>query len=134
MPNDLIISGIHAPVPAPVALAGERATRRFVEFFTANIRNRNTRDAYARAVAHFFGWCDRVGLRELGSLEPVHVAAYIEQLRQTHSAPSVKQHLAAVRMLFDWLVVGQALGSNPASVVRGPAHVVKRGKDAGALA
>src|SRR4051794_33198368 len=69
-----------------------------------------------------------VGLHELGSLEPVHVAAYVEQLGKTHSAPSVKQHLAAIRMLFDWLVVGQVVRSNPASVVRGPKHVVKRGK------
>jgi integrase/recombinase XerD len=50
----------------------------------------------------------------------VHVAAYVEQLGKTHSAPSVKQHLAAVRMLFDWLVVGQVVAGNPASVVRGP--------------
>jgi site-specific recombinase XerD len=56
------------------------------------------------------------------------VAAYIEQLSRTRSAPSVKQHLAAIRMLFDWLVVGQIVPSNPASVVRGPSHVVKRGK------
>jgi integrase/recombinase XerD len=41
------------------------------------------------------------------TLEPVHVAAYIEQLGTPHAAPSVKQHLAAVRMLFDWLVVGR---------------------------
>ena len=68
------------------------------------------------------------GLRELGRLEPVHVAAYVEHLGQTHAAPSVKQHLAAVRMLFDWLVVGQVVRSNPASVVRGPRHVVNRGR------
>jgi integrase len=40
----------------------------------------------------------------------------------------VKQHLAAIRMLFDWLVVGQILAINPAHAVRGPKHVVKRGK------
>jgi site-specific recombinase XerD len=128
MANDLILPAGTAVVPAPVAAAGEQATKRFIEFFTANIRNRNTRDAYARAVSNFFGWCDQVGLHELGRLEPVHVAAYIEQLGKTRSAPSVKQHLAAVRMLFDWLVVGQIVRSNPASVVRGPNHVVKRGK------
>ena len=42
--------------------------------------------------------------------------------------PSVKQHLAAIRMLFDWLVTGQVLATNPAHAVRGPKHVVKRGK------
>ena len=76
----------------------------------------------------FFRWCEARGLRELGRLEPVHVAAYVEHLGKTHAAPSVKQHLAAVRMLFDWLVVGQVVRSNPASVVRGPSHVVKRGR------
>jgi site-specific recombinase XerD len=120
----------HTPplVPALVASAGTPASKRFLEFFTANIRNRNTRAAYVRAVADFFGWCDQRGFGALGALEPVHVAAYIEELGKTHAAPSVKQHLAAVRMLFDWLVVGQVVRSNPASVVRGPAHIVKRGK------
>jgi site-specific recombinase XerD len=128
MANELVITGANAPIPAAVAALGESAARRFIEFFTANIRNRNTRVAYAKAVSDFFRWCEAVGLHELGSLEPVHVAAYVEQLGKTHSAPSVKQHLAAVRMLFDWLVVGQVARSNPASVVRGPKHVVKRGK------
>ena len=40
----------------------------------------------------------------------------------------MKQHLAAIRMLFDWLFVGQVLPFNPASSVRGPKHVVKEGK------
>jgi site-specific recombinase XerD len=128
MANELILPGSNAPVPAAIARVGEDATRRFLEFFTANIRNRNTRGAYARAVADFFRWCDGVGLAELDRLEPVHVAAYVEQLGTTHSAPSVKQHLAAIRMLFDWLVVGQVVKTNPASVVRGPKYVTKRGK------
>jgi site-specific recombinase XerD len=128
MANEIVIRGASALVPAPIAAAGEPAAKRFVEFFTANIRNRNTRTAYARAVSDFFRWCEEVGLARLELLEPVHVAAYVEQLGKTHSAPSVKQHLAAVRMLFDWLVVGQVVRSNPASVVRGPSHVVKRGK------
>ena len=128
MEKQLVVRGESAPVPGQIAAGGERATRRFIEFFTANIRNRNTRAAYLRAVSDFFEWCDELGLGELGALQPVHVAAYIEQLGKTHSAPSVKQHLAAVKMLFDWLVVGLVVATNPASVVRGPKHVVKRGK------
>jgi site-specific recombinase XerD len=128
MSKQLVVRGERAPVPGQIAVAGEGARKRFIEFFTANIRNRNTRAAYLRAVSDFFQWCEEAGLRELSSLQPVHVAAYVEQLGRTHSAPSVKQHLAAVRMLFDWLVVGQVVASNPASVVRGPKHVVKRGK------
>jgi integrase/recombinase XerD len=128
MAYDLILPASQTPVPAPVASAGEVAVRRFIEFFTANIRNRNTREAYVRAVADFFRWMEGVGLQDLKLLQPVHVAAYVEQLGTTHSVPSVKQHLAAVKMLFDWLVIGQVVPSNPASVVRGPRHVVKRGK------
>jgi site-specific recombinase XerD len=61
-------------------------------------------------------------------VQPIHVAAYVEQLQQRVAAPSVKLQLAAIRMLFDWLVVGQVMPSNPASVVRGPKHSLKKGK------
>ena len=128
MSNDLIVTGTDTLIPVQVAAAGEHAAIRFVEFFTANIRNPNTRAAYARAVADFFRWCEERGLRRLDAVQPVHVAGYVEDLGQTRAAPSVKQHLAAVRMLYDWLVVGQVVRSNPASVVRGPKHVVKHGK------
>jgi site-specific recombinase XerD len=111
-----------------VVAAGEQAAIRFIEFFTANIRNANTRSAYARAVSDFFRWCEGLGLSRLDAVQPVHVAAYVEELGKSRAAPSVKQHLAAVRMLFDWLVVGQVVRTNPASVVRGPKHVIKRGK------
>src|SRR5467141_3793203 len=56
------------------------------------------------------------------------VAAYIEQLGAGMAKPSVKQHLAAVRQLFDYLVTGGILPSNPAGSVRGPKYVVTRGK------
>lgn len=114
-------------VPAVIAGAGEKAGRRFIEFFTANIRNPNTRVAYARAVGGFFAWLEERGVT-LERVEPVIVAAYIEEFGHTKSAPTVKQSLAAIRMLFDWMVVGQVLPMNPASSVRGPKHVVKRGK------
>src|SRR5689334_11552026 len=127
MKNDLVIVDEQTPVPAAIAAAGAPARKRFVEFFTANIRNRNTRLAYARAVSDFFAWCEGAELSTLEVLQPVHVAAYIEQLSQTRSAPSVKQHLAAIRMLFDWLVVGHVVPIHGGSVVRGPSHVVKRG-------
>jgi len=104
------------------------AARRFVEFFTANIRNPNTRRAYARAATEFAAWCEQHELREISDIEPVHVAAYIEELQARLAAPSVKLHLAALRMLFDWLVVGQVIAVNPASAVRGPKHNVRKGK------
>ena len=114
-------------VPALVADLGEQASWRYVEFFTANIRNPNTRRAYARACVRFFAWCEERGLA-LATIRPFDVASYIETLQQTHSAPGVKQQLAAVRMLFDWLITGQVVPHNPASAVRGPKHVVKTGK------
>jgi site-specific recombinase XerD len=115
-------------VPAAIANAGDHAARRFLEFFAATIRNKNTRLAYYRAACQFFGWLEEHGIVELVDIEPIHVAAYVETLQATAAKPTVKQHLAAIRMLFDWLVVGQVLATNPAHAVRGPKHVVKRGK------
>lgn len=115
-------------VPATIADARETAARRFLEFFAATIRNKNTRMAYYRAVRHFFAWSEYHQLGGLDDIEPLHIAAYVEQLQGSMAKPSVKQHLAAIRMLFDWLVTGQVLATNPAHAVRGPKHVVKRGK------
>jgi len=124
----LVPSSFGLPVPAVVARAGEKASWRFAEFFTANIRNRNTRAAYARAVAAFFRWSDGRGLDFL-ALNPVAIAGYVEQLLANGMAkPTVKQHLAAIRMLCDYMVTGGILPFNPAASVRGPKHVVKRGK------
>ncbi len=114
-------------LPAVVVAAGEDASRRFIEFFTANIRNANTRAAYARAVGRFCLWCEEHHL-ELRALSPTAIAAYIEQLGNELSKPTVKQHLAAIRMLLDWLVIGQIVPNNPASAVRGPKYVAKKGK------
>lgn len=125
LPVELSVS---AGLPALIARAGARAHRRFIEFFTATIRNPNTREAYARAVSQFFRWLDDRGLTELAQVQPVVVAAYVEKLALERSAPTVKQHLAAIRQLFDWLVTGHVLETNPATSVRGPSHVVSRGK------
>jgi site-specific recombinase XerD len=115
-------------IPAAIADAGEHAVRRFLEFFAATIRNKNTRMAYYRAVCSFFAWLEQHDIGELADIEPMHVSLYIETLQATAAKPTVKQHLAAIRMLFDWLVVGQVLATNPAHSVRGPKHVVRRGK------
>src|SRR6059036_1488546 len=113
-------------LPAIISRAGDRAAWRFIEFFTATIRNKNTRAAYAQAVAQFFAWCEGHRVRTLGEIKPVVVATYIEH--HPAAAPTVKQHLAAIRMLFDFLVIGQIVPMNPAASVRGPKHVVHRGK------
>ena len=94
----------------------------------SDIRNKNTRRAYYKAACRFSDWCEGRGLFDLAAVKPMHVAAFIEELQVTHSKPTVKQHLAALRMLFDWLVVGHTVNVNPAHAVRGPKHVVKKGK------
>lgn len=111
-----------------VAASGERASYRFFEFFTANIRNPNTRRAYARAAHEFFDWLAAHGVMQLTAIESVHVAAYVEELHKARSAPTAKLRLAALRHLFDWMVVGQIMPVNPAASVRGPRHIVRRGK------
>ena len=111
-------------LPALIVDAGPDAVARFLEFFAGRIANARTRAAYGRAGGQFLAWCEARGLR-LRDVAPLHVAAYI----RTHpgSAPTVKQHLAAIRMLCDWLVVSQVLPVNPAAAVRGPKHVVTKG-------
>jgi site-specific recombinase XerD len=94
-------------MPALIADLGDEAAWRYVEFFTANIRNPHTRRAYARACARFFAWCEDRGLTP-AAIRPHDVATYIEQLQNEVSAPSVKQQLAAIRMLFNWLVTDQS--------------------------
>ena len=115
-------------VPALIAAAGDQAVRRFLEFFAVTIRNSNTRRAYGRACGEFVAWCTDAGVQQLAAVRPLHVATWIEMQTRTLAAPSVKQHLAAVRHLFDWLVIGQVVPVNPAASVRGPAHVVRQGK------
>ena len=119
--------GLAAKLPA-VFLPDEKTAERFFGFFTANIRNKNTRRAYYKAACRFSDWCACHGLPSLAAIKPVHVAGYIETLQSELSKPSVKQHLAALRMLFDWLVVGHVIEVNPAHAVRGPKHVVRKGK------
>ena len=111
-------------LPQVIIDAGPDAVARFLEFFAGRIANARTRAAYGRAVGQFLGWCEARGLG-LGAIAPLHVAAYIP----THpgSVPTVKQHLAAIRVLCDWLVVSQVLPVNPAAAVRGPKHVVTKG-------
>jgi site-specific recombinase XerD len=120
-----------APVlPALVSAAGHRAGRRFLEFFAAQIRNPHTRRAYARAVGEFLAWCESKGVSSLAAVQPLHVAGWIEMQGREVSAPTVKQQLAAIRHLFDWLVIGQVVPVNPAASVRGPRYVVRSGKTA----
>jgi site-specific recombinase XerD len=80
------------------------------------------------ATRRFAEWCASKDIHELAKVEPFHVAAFVHDLQEELSAPSVKQHLAAIRMLFDWLVTGHVIDTNPAHSVRGPRYTVKKGK------
>nr|WP_299506544.1 tyrosine-type recombinase/integrase [uncultured Rhizobium sp.] len=115
-------------IPLLIAAADRDVKSRFLEFFAAQIRNINTRRAYAQATREFLDWCASTSVASIADVKPLHVAAYVEQLTKTHSAPTVKQRLAAIRHLFDWLVTGHVIERNPAHSVRGPSHRVKRGK------
>jgi site-specific recombinase XerD len=113
-----------ASLPVLIEEEGADVQERFLEFFAAQIRNPNTRKAYGRAVARFLEWAGRQGLT-LTSISPIAVSAYVEQ---HEGAPAtIKQHLAAIRRLFDWLVTGGVLERNPAEPVKGPKHVVEEG-------
>src|ERR1700693_260010 len=114
--------------PAVIVATGPRASYRFLEFFTAKIRNAHTRRAYTRAAVEFFDWLSAEGLAQLDDIESIHVATYIEELSRARSAPTAKLRLAALRHLFDWMVIGQIMPTNPAAPVRGPLHIVRRGK------
>jgi site-specific recombinase XerD len=122
------------PSPAPGLLPARlfaptpKAARRVVEFFTAQINNDHARKAYLNAARRFGEWCEAHSLDELAQVEPFHVAAFVKDLQGQFSPPTVKQHLAALRMLFDWLVTGHVIDANPAHAVRGPRYVVTKGK------
>jgi len=119
---DLILQ-LRSALPAVLQDAGEDATDQVIEFFTAEIRNSNTREAYARAVRRFFRWAHQLNLSDI---EPVHIAAYVEE--DGRAPATVKQSLSALRGLFDFLVTGQVLSSNPAEPVRSPKLNAQSGK------
>ncbi|EMI19554.1 integrase family protein [Rhodopirellula maiorica SM1] len=118
-----------ATVPALIENAGHDTKRRFVEFFTAQIRNKHTRRAYVRAVDRFCHWIDQRGLTRLADIEPTMIAFYVEELLDGYSKASVKQHLAAIRMMFDYFVTGGLLRQNPALSVKGPRLSIVKGND-----
>src|SRR3954468_18555226 len=103
-------------LPAVIADEGGKASERFFTFFTDTIRNKNTRAAYYRNARRFFDWAEARGLG-LKDISSSHVSAFVGELGLTHSAPSVKQNLATVRMLFDWMISGQVVELNPAHAV-----------------
>jgi site-specific recombinase XerD len=97
---------------------GPSTRKKFFEFFTVPIRNAHTRAAYYRAIQQFLAWSERAGYQDLEDIEPITVAAYIEMLQRRAAPPTVKQHMAAIRMLFSWLTEKGVLAMNPAREVK----------------
>jgi site-specific recombinase XerD len=128
MTTELISAPAPELQPAALFTPTPKAAKRVLEFFTAQINNDHTRKAYLNATRRFAEWCAARDIGKLASVEPFHMAAFIKELQGEFSAPTVKQHLAALRMLFDWLVTGHILDVNPAHAVRGPKYVLKKGK------
>ena len=118
-----------APSLSPlVTSGGESASRRFLEFFTVTIRNPHTRRAYYRSVGSLLDFCEERGVRELPHIQPMMIASFIEGRTKEKSAPTVKQELAAIRQMFDYLVTGHIVETNPAAAVRGPRYSIQKGK------
>src|SRR5260370_25192243 len=126
--RQLIVAPAAGLIPARLFAPTPKAAKRVLEFFTAQVNNDHTRKAYLNATRRFAAWCEDHGLDELTTVQPVHVAAFVKELPGELAPPSVKQHLAALRMLFDWLVTGHIIDVNPAHAVRGPKYIVKKGK------
>ena len=128
MTTELNITPSTEQHPAPLFTSTPQAARRMLEFFTAQINNPHTRRAYLNATRRFAAWCQQHRIGQLAEVQPVHVAAFIQDLQGQLAPATVKQHLAALRVLFDWLVTGQVLELNPAHAVRGPKYSLKTGK------
>ncbi len=128
MTGELILSPAPSLIPAALYAPTPKAAQRVLEFFTAQINNDHTRRAYLNAARRFADWCAAHGLHQLDQVQAFHVAAFVKHLQGRFTPPTVKQHLAALRMLFDWLVTGHVIAVNPAHAVRGPKYVVRKGK------
>lgn len=142
------VAAIATYMPHIIRRAGERVRRRWLEFFTAELTNDNTRAAYAQATNEFFDWLEQ--LPEFGGqdgdvfrIATEHVATYREWLVKTpvmvrlptghfiqkkRSITTVKLKVSAIRSLFRWLKEGGLLDSDPAASVRAPKHSVQVGK------
>jgi len=107
------------PFPDFISRYGAAAACLFVEFLMGRADTSETRDAYARAIVRFCAWADHRG-HVLEELTPVLVSIYVEQLGLRSPLPTVKLHLAAIQLLFDWFVAAGMVTSNPAQRVPDP--------------
>ena len=110
-----MLTTFFVPLTAWVRKIMQQKSRKIIRRFTP-IRNKNTRIAYHHAIGQFLDWCQRAGFRGLEDIEPITVAAYVEQ--HPGSPATIKQHMSAIRMLFSWLTEKGILAMNPAREVK----------------
>ena len=132
MSTELNITPSTEQHPAPLFTPTPQAAQRMLEFFTAQLNNAHTSRAYLNAARRFAAWCQDHRIGQLAEVQPVHVAAFIQDLQVQLALATVKQHLAALRILFDWLVTGQVLELNPAHCRARPQILPQDRQDAGA--
>lgn len=125
---DLIINEDPGVLPWTIISRLTPLNQSIHEFFVATLRNSHTRQAYFRATINFMLWLDEQKIGSIERITPVDVANWVETLSSRYAVSTVKQHLAALNMLFDWLVVRQQLEVNPAKSVRSPRLAVRTGK------
>src|SRR5215468_1909560 len=118
-------------LPAIIDGSGRKARDRIEHFLRAAIDNNNTRKAYGRALGSFFAFLEDGGRERVQDVGPLDVRDYLEAAKANGLSTAIlKQHMAAIRMLFDHLVTGGVLEHNPALSVKAPRQKLGKGKAA----
>lgn len=108
-----------APEPAPAFDFTDASD--LVPVYLMRFDRPNTRRAYARDLATFFG-SEAVTLHMARLVTFTHVNAFVEVLEdEGKSIATLRRHLASLRGFFSWLVALQLLPMNPAD-----RHLVRR--------
>jgi len=119
--QDLIVAATQDRPPAIIDGSGRKVRDRIEHFLRAAIDNDNTRRAYGRALGSFFAFLEDGGRERVQDIGPLDVRDYLEAAKANGlSTATLKQHMAAIRMLFDHLVTGAVLEHNPAFSVKAP--------------
>jgi hypothetical protein len=119
-PQLAVVSPDSFETPTIITRAGPSTRKKFFEFFFRPDPQRQHQHAsrLLPAIQQFLAWAERAGYQDLEDIEPITVAAYIEILQRRAAPPTVKQHMAAIRMLFSWLTEKGVLAMNPAREVK----------------
>jgi integrase len=128
--QELIVAATEGPPPpALIEGSGRKARDRIEHFLRAAIDNDNTRKAYGRSLGSFFAFLEEGGRARIQDIGPLDVRDYLEAAKANGlSTATLKQHMAAIRMLLDHLVTGGVLEHNPALSVKAPRQKLGKGK------